>query len=201
MLSIKPTEVAVAREFFRVELRGLLEKQQVLAPVETLEYLVDLLVRFIHAEKFFVKNSQGKLEDNVLADLYAEYLQGGTEKKKISLQRLGDICLIITGFFSDSLNRKIVDIDYYFGMGGSAYWTLSQIHLNSVSGVFKDLSVKFKSLSGVLGEMSERSGIQNNRDLLRLYERWLLTGNERLRAQLSEHGIATPITIETKVKH
>ncbi len=201
MHSVKPAQVEVARDFFRVELRGLLEKQQLSAPTETVEYLVDLLVRFMDAESFFVKNQEGKLENNILADLYAAYLQGGMEKKKISLQRLGDICLIVTGFFSDSLKRKVVDIDYYQGMGGTAYWTLSQFHLTQVSGLFKELSVKFKSFSSVLSELSEKSGIQSNSDLLRLYERWLLTGNERLRGLLSEHGIATPIVVETKVKH
>lgn len=201
MHSVKPTQVAVARDFFRVELSSLLAKQQVSAPAETLEYLTDLMVRFMDSEHFFVKTSTGKLEDNTLADLYAEYLQGGVEKKKVALQRLGDICLMVTGFFSDSLKRKVVDIDYYQGMGGSAYMTLSQFHLKQLSGLFKELSLKFKTYSGVISELSERSGIVSNTDLLRLYERWMHTGNERLRGLLSEHGIATPVMIETKVKH
>jgi len=201
MQSIKPTQVGVAREFFRDELRGLLKKQQVSAPAGTVEYLTDLMVRFMDSEHFFVKSASGKLEDNTLADLYAAYLQGGTEKKKIVLQRLGDICLIVTGFFSDSLNRKIVDVDYYLGMGGSAYWTLSQFHLAQMHGTFKELSVKFKDYASVLSELSEKSGVQSNSDLLRLYERWLMTGNKRLRDQLSQHGIATPVVVETKVKH
>lgn len=196
----KPPKAA-ARDFFRGELKSLMDKQQVSAQTESFEYLVDLMLRYMESDSFFVKSSDGKLEENVLADLYAEYLQGSSEKKKLVLQRLGDICLLVSGFFSDSLKRKIVDVDYYHGMGGSAYWMLSQIHFSGVSALYKELSVKFKPFSGVLGELSERTGIQTNSDLLRLYERWLMTGNERLRGLLSEHGIATPVVVETKIKH
>ena len=58
--------------------------------------------------------------------LYAEYAEGSPEVKRAALRRLGDVCLMVTGFFPDSLNKKIVDIDYYSDMGGAAYWQLSQ---------------------------------------------------------------------------
>jgi hypothetical protein len=48
--------------------------------------------------------------------------------------------------------------------------------------------------------MSETSGLQSNTDLLRTYERWLLTGNDRLKSRLRDHGIATPVVVETKFK-
>lgn len=200
MRATKAPQVTVARDFFRGEIKSLMEKQQVNAQTESVDYLTNLMVRYMDSDRFFVKKAEGKLENNVLADLYGEYLQGNTEKKKLSLQRLGDICLLISGFFADSLKRKIVDVDYYLGMGGSAYWTLSQLHLSAVAPLYKELSVKFKPFSSVLGEFSERSGLTTNADLLRLYERWLLTGSDRLRGLLSEHGIATAVPIDTKLK-
>lgn len=198
-MTVKSQKVADAREYFRGELQSALEKQQISAQTESIEYLVNLMLRYMESEAFFVKNAKGKLENNVLADLYAEYLKGSVEKKKLALQRLGDICLLISGYFSDSLNRKVVDIDYYFGMGGSAYWTLASIH--NGSSLYKELAVKFKPFSGILSEMSERSGLQTNSDLLRLYERWLFTGSDRLRGLLSEQGIATLAAPGTKVRH
>jgi hypothetical protein len=105
---------------------------------------------------------------------------------------------MVTGFFSESLKRSLVDIDYYFGMGGAAYWQLSCAG-NGV--VYKELSVRFRTFSDVLGEMSERSGLQSNGDLLRLYERWLYTGNDRLKSLLSEHGIQVPVPVDTKTRH
>lgn len=200
MRASKVVQVSVARDFFRGEIQSLIQRQQISAQAESVDYLTNLMVRYMDSETFFVRKPQGKLENNVLAHLYADYIEGTPERKKVSLQRLGDICLLISGFFADSLKRKIVDVDYYLGMGGRAYWTLSQIHFSEVAPLYKELSLKFKPFSSVLAELSERSGLTNNSDLLRVYERWLLTGSDRLKQLLREHGIATPVTVDPKTK-
>jgi hypothetical protein len=198
----KPKAVSDAREFFTRELKRVMEKQQVSAEGESFAYLVDLMVRYMESDQFFVKNADGKLENNVLFDLYAEYMQGDTQTKKSTLRRLGDVCLLVTGFFSDSLKRKVVDLDYYFGMGGSAYWQLSNFYwTGGPKQTFQELSKKFKPFSDVLGELSESGSLQTNSDLLRLYERWLMTGSERLRQVLSQQGIVAPVSVDKKVRH
>ena len=160
MSEVKAASVKGAREYFSGELRTVLERQQVSAEGGALDYLADLLLHYMKSETFFAKGSDGKLENNVLADIYADYLNGNNETKKVSLKRLGDICLLITGLFPDSLRRKIVDIDYYFGMGGSAYQQLAHFQLNAFTRtLFAELSAKFIPFSNVLGEMSERSGL------------------------------------------
>ncbi len=202
MTEVKPASVQGARDFFADELRTALERQRVSAEPDSVHYLTDLLLHYMKSDEFFAKGADGKLENNVLAHLYAGYLQGDMVTKKASLKRLGDICLLITGLFPDSLRRKIVDIDYYFGMGGLAYGQLAHFQFSALTRtLFDELSKKFIPFSNVLGEMSEKSGLQSNRDLLRLYERWLLTGNDRLKKLLNEKGIAAPIAVDTKVKH
>jgi len=42
-------------------------------------------------------------------------------ERRAALRKLGDAGSFISGLFADSLNRKLVDIDYYIAMGGSAY--------------------------------------------------------------------------------
>ena len=196
MSKLQPT-VASARDFFSGELRTVMERHRVSAQKPSFDYLVDLMVHYMDSDRFFVKDADGKLQNNVLADLYIEYLNGTPERKKHSLKRLGDICLLISGFFADSLKRKVVHLDYYLGMGGTAYWKLSRL---ANGPVFHELAVKFKPYADVLGEMSERSGLQSNSDLLRLYERWLCTGSDRLKSLLSEHGIA-PVKMDVKTRH
>jgi len=44
------------------------------------------------------------------------------------MQRLGDTALFIAGVFADSLNRKLVDVDYYVAMGGTAYAQVFRFH-------------------------------------------------------------------------
>lgn len=196
----KPSvQLASPRDFFASELRSVMEKRRIEAKQDSFDYLVELLLRFIESDTLFAKNAEGKPSDPFLAGLYAEYIQGTPETQKLTLRRLGDICLMVTGFFPDSLNRKLVDVDYYTGMGGAAYWTLAQGQ--KVADPFHELSVKFRIFSDVLGELSEKSGLQTNQDLLRVYERWIYTGSDRLKGVLAEKGIPTPLRVETKIRH
>lgn len=197
----KPEGLADPRQFFAEELKAVMQKRQLSVQPTSFEYLVDLMLRFLASENFFTKGTDGKLENNVLAEMYAQAVQGPPEVQKATLKRLGDVCLMVTGFFPDSLKRKPVDVDYYCGMGGAAYWQLSCSFPTEGAPMFQELSKRFKTLSDVLCEMSERSGLQSNSDLLRLYERWLYTGSDRLRTLLTEHGIATPVKTETKTRH
>ena len=202
MKRLKPASVTTAREYFSHELRRALRRNKILTQSSTFQYLVDLLTQYIETERFFEKTQDGKLSNHYLVDLYARHLAAGPEEKKAILRRLGDISLVISGYFAASLSRKNVSIEYYFGMGGTAYLTLSRMHFDSTSqNLFVELSSKFQPLSNILGELSERSGVQSNSDLLRLYERWLTTGSESLRNRLSRHGLTSVIAINHKTSH
>jgi len=203
MDELKNTNVSDVRKYFLVELLTVMRRQQVSAVQESVEYVVDLMIRYMQTEAFYTKDGNGKLGDNVLADIYAEYINGDIQRKKIMLQRLGDISLLVTGFFSDSLNKKIVDLDYYFGMGGTAYHQLAELHLKSqiLQTVYLELAQKFKIFAEALGEISEKGGIQSNKDILRLYEKYLSTGSERAKELLSKHGIDVPFKVDSKVRH
>lgn len=187
---VKPATVADARDFFAAELRTVMENHGVSAEPQSFDYLVSLLVKSISSDNFFKTNVSGQYEDTLLFDLYIEYTQAPAEQRSAILQRIGDLCLLISGYFSESLKSKLVDLDYYFGMGGTAYRTLSELQSHRpAKAVYAELSGKFQPYSNILGEMSERSGLQSNKDLLRLYERWMLTGSDRLRKILGEYGI------------
>jgi hypothetical protein len=197
---VKPATVSDVRDYFALELKTVMEKHKLSARDTSVLYLATLLSRNIESERFFCMGPDGKPADTLLTDLYIQYLQAKSEEQKIILQRLGDICLMISGYFAESVRRKVVDLGFYFGMGGSAYRSLSTlVEENEPRETFDELSVKFESFSNVLGEMSERSGIQSNKDVLRLYERWITTGSDRLKNILTEKGIATPFKTNLKV--
>jgi hypothetical protein len=94
-------------------------------------------------------------------------------RKRESLRQIGDVSLFISGFFSDSLHRKLVDVDYYVSIGGCAYNALSRVETDTFSSVFAELGEKFVGFVDVLSEVSERTSCSSNADLLRLYEKWL----------------------------
>jgi len=197
----KLSKVSNAREFFSEELKSVFQKRGLSSEKGSFEYLVDLLLRCVDAHNYFVKTENGKLDNPLLAQLYGEYLSSSPEVQKVILQKMGDFCMMVSGFFADSLNRKLIDVDYYAGMGGAAYWQLAQGKKALGTGMFQELSVKFKPFSNALGEMSERSGLQNNSDLLRVYEKWIYTGSGRLKELLAEKGIVQPIETDLKKKH
>jgi hypothetical protein len=66
------------------------------------------------------------------------------------------------GFFSDSFNRSLVDIDYYIRLGERAYRSLAHHSRSHAGDVFDELSDKFSTFVDVLGEVSERTSLSSN---------------------------------------
>jgi hypothetical protein len=102
--------------------------------------------------------------------------------------------LFISGVFADSLNRKLVDVDYYIAMGGNAYSYLSDSSHNTLrwqvlSEVFEELASKFAVFVDILGEVSENAHFNRDVDVMRLYEVWLRTGSKRAGRRLQRLGI------------
>ena len=127
--------------------------------------------------------------------LPGERAEGGGIQQRASLKQIGDLSLFISGFFSDSLRRKLVDVDYYVSIGGFAYNTLSRHESDTFSPVFAELAEKFADFVDVLSEVSERTSCASNLDLLRLYERWLKTGSRRCGQLLVERGVVPNLSV------
>src|SRR5947209_4435560 len=82
-------------------------------------YLVDLLEHFMFSHNLYsVDEESGRLQRETLAEMYLRAQNSPPPQRNDLLKRLGDSSLYISGFFGDSLSRKVVDIDYYVDMGG-----------------------------------------------------------------------------------
>ena len=196
-------DAASIPEFFKNQIEEAQRRQRLELLETTQFYLVNLLSEFLHAKKLY-ENMDGKTVDQPLAIIYGQALEAPTEAKKLALLRkIGDRSLYVSGFFSDSFKRKPIDIDYYISMGESAYGSVSDLAKDRAteakfSEVFTELASKFKSLVDVIGEISESSRITSDKDLLRLYERWIHTKSKRLSNVLRKKGI---ITIEDSTEN
>src|SRR5690606_17700600 len=93
------------------------------------------------------------------------------------------------GFFSDSLNRRLVDVDYYIQLGECAYGSLARRGDPALGEVYDELAEKFTAMVDVLTEVSERSALTSDSDVLRLYERWMRTRSRRSSERLVAKGI------------
>jgi hypothetical protein len=173
-----------AMEYFKELVEGAVERQHVESEELTRFYVVNLLAGFVQLD-----DSKTALDDEPLALRLGRALQSGGASQRAGLRQVGDASLFISGFFSESLKRKLVDLDYYIAVGGYAYEELSRQESLRVGRIFAELSEKFTAFVDVLSEVSERSGISANNDLLRLYEKWMRTGSRRDGDLLVERGI------------
>lgn len=191
------------REFFRDSLQHAVINQNLTVNTETIYYIVNMLTCFTRSENLYEKTEDGYVI-KALALIYADSCEAKTaSERNQSLQKLGDIALFISGLFSYSLNRSLVDVDYYAAMGGNAYAHLADVTRNRFQGetrsmVFAELSEKFLALADVLAEINENCSQVSDSDIMRLYELWLKTGSERLAKQLQQNGVQPIVISERK---
>lgn len=155
-------------------------------------YLVDLLNRFVLSSNLFDKQEDNSSERETLAVMFLKAQNSSLENsEKIRiLKKLGDTSLYISGFFGDSLNRKVIDLEYYREMGSIAYRSLSgTIRDDQFQRLYGELHDKFTGFVNVLTEVSQGGFIQNNQNLLRLYDVYVRTGSESAKKQLEEKGL------------
>jgi hypothetical protein len=182
-----------AVEYFKELVDGALAHQGIVAGELTSFYVVHLLAGFLQSRA----DAGG---DEPLAVQLARAFESGGVQQRASLKQIGDVSLFISGFFSDSLRRKVVDVDYYASIGGVAYNALSRDDTDTFSPAFAELGEKFIAFVDVLTEVSERSACASNMDLLRLYERWLKTGSRRSGQLLVERGVVPNASLKTTLQ-
>lgn len=192
------------RAFFQAQIAKAVNNQGVKASDDTVNYVVNLLMAFINAKALYEQTPDGPMI-KPLALIYADAVDApSNEIRNRALKRLGDVALFISGIFPNSLNRKLVDIDYYIAMGGNAYGFLSEVDTfrwQAYSDIFSELANKFTAFVDVLGEISDKSHLGNDTDIMRLYEIWVRTGSKRTARRLRNLGIQPMIGSVSRRHH
>lgn len=179
------------RAHFHESLRASASQRGTGVTDDAIHYVVEMLLRFLHTSHLFDPADDSRYI-RPLAQYYAEAVaRPDPRQRRMVLQRLGDIALFVSGVFSDSLNRRLVDIDYYVAMGGGAYGHLGQLTRRSRahSSIYTELSERFVAFVDLLADLGINAARDHDGDVLRLYEVWLRTGSERAAARLRELGI------------
>jgi hypothetical protein len=180
-------------EYFKELVETAIEHQHVAVRELTSFYLVNLLTGFVQFDR-----SSSPAPDEPLGVRLARALQAGGNRQRDGLREVGDLSLFISGFFADSLTRSLVDLDYYIKLGECAYGSLARHGDPTLGGVFDELSGKFAACVDVLSEVSERSALASNSDLLRLYEKWMRTRSRRSGDLLVERGIVPNYSVSSR---
>ncbi len=170
-------------EFFHEALSSAIRNQGVDTSEMTEFYLVNLLCDY----------AKTPLDDTPLALKLTEAKTALPEERARQLRTVGDQSLYVSGFFSDSLRRRLVDVDYYIHLGGSAYLQLAHMAPRGTTAhfgeVYRELAGKFPRYVDVLAEISSGSAITSESGVVELYERWLRTRSEWLERKLRAQGV------------
>jgi hypothetical protein len=172
-------------EYFKELVDSALVRQHVQAGEFTSYYLVNLLCQFVRPDTRAVASEHGQ----PLALRLKRALESGGSEQRARLRDLGDFSLFTSGFFSDSLQRQSIDVDYYVSMGEYAYGSLSRRDDDAFSDVFAELARRFVGYMDVLADISEQTALASCNDVLRLYEKFLRTGSLRDGQKLIDRGI------------
>ena len=176
-------------EFFKEQVEAACLRQRLHPQPLTSYYIVALLSQYAHPGGPSAGDVMSGSETLGLKLLRA--LDSGGSSQRLRLKQVGDASLVISGFFSDSLRRRLVDVDYYIAMGERAYSALADSERGpGLENPYGELSDRFGAFVDLFAEIAELSQLRSNRGLLRLYERFLLTRDERTARLLRDRGVA-----------
>jgi hypothetical protein len=191
-------------DYFRTSIDEVIAQQGVELDSHATHYVVNMMTLFSRSENFYDDDEGNGLRP--LALLLADAADApSVEHRSSLLQRIGDVALFVSGFFSDSLADKAVDIDYYIGMGEGAYGTLSEetrgtFRGNAFADIYRELAINFQVLIDVLNEVRDSARADSDIDLLRTYDVWRKTGSRRAEGLLRQHGVV-PLAAAKVLRH
>jgi len=176
-------------EILRDKVQEAIEKQR----IETIDlvefYIVNLLQEF-HSAEGIMAFGEDAIE-KPLSILLMEAMSGSLTKQLKCLKHIGDKSLVVAGFFGDNIHRGLMDPSYYISIGGSAYGALANLHEDGGAffELYLELSKKFAHFVDVVSSVAPWNNANTDAEIVRIYERWIQTGDDTLKELLERKGI------------
>lgn len=151
------------------------DRCSILLKEELETYLISLLIRY---------TNKPELAQQVLATTYLDALHHRVNERCVSLQHVGDQCLLFAGLFPHSAEKKHVKISYFVDLGRSAYAAISR----QADDLHGSLALQFVPLMDVLQSIRPTSDLMP----LEAYEQWEEVGSQRALQVLREYTGGIP---------
>lgn len=176
--------------YFQTIVNDAFEERRIETRPHVKSYVVDILKHYLIVENLFdEEDTAGKKTRKTMAEMYLSANQLGGRVRTEKLKKVGDTSLYISGFFSDSFQRKIIDVDYYVDMGKMAFGSLAQdVGEDTFAKLFHELSEQFLNLVDVLALISQKAKITDEENVLRMMDVYAKTGSSLLGETLAERG-------------
>ena len=151
-------------------------------------YLVKLLVERARADLDAPK-------EQTLVELHARAVNAPPAEQLRSYRELGDRSLFLLGYFPENVERRSVNLSYYADMGSAAYARADQVFkrwfANAFGEVFAELADHFRAAVSIVSEV-RRARDDEPDQIMRMYQRWLDTGDANIAARLRALGLVLP---------
>jgi len=157
--SIETVESLMA--YFRRELIEAFETLDEEPTEPTEAYLVRLLDAFSRSKS---ESTEALGFDKPAAIMLGEAMNSPGEQRIEAYRKLGDASLFNCGFFKAYLTRRLVDEDYYYGVGRLAYKNLRDLMSSKTQSgepdmfteIFDELTVKFDTVVEAFQRLGQR---------------------------------------------
>lgn len=180
-----------SKSFFRQSLKEALSDRKIETYPHVESYLVDLLNHYLFATNLFhEEEASGKRSRDTLAELMLRAANAPQKQRYDLLKKLGDSALYMSGFFADSFQRKVIDVDYYIDMGSTAYCSLSRgMYEDTYAKMYMEIAQKFSVFVDVFMLISRKTIGADPDNILRLMDLHAKTGSPLVQDILVEKGI------------
>ena len=171
-------------EFFQGHVDRALKEQGVETSPLTEHYVVRVLCTYANQP----------IDETPLAVRMLEALEASPLERRQHLRAIGDRTLYVSGFFAESFGRRAVDVDYYIGMGESAYGELVRSAFgwsrDPFADTYDELARAFPKFVRALAFVSRTVMPEPTpQDIVKLYERWHRSKSAWAKAQLHALGV------------
>lgn len=136
------------QSFFFNDLNEINKKSLCPIPESIIYYSSDVLEKFSLSEDFF-DFSDGKAKEKILGMKLLEATQYPREEQKRIYKDVADMSLMVCGYFAESVNKKIVDTQYYSQLGKMAY-----ARLDNCAPAFLDIPSFYSMIATSFGNLT-----------------------------------------------
>lgn len=160
--------------FFYDHLQEFNKKSLTPLPNETIFYSSLVMDSYGDSAKFF-EQVDGKSKEKILGIKLLESSQLSKDKQKTALRDVAETSLLVCGYFSDSLNRKMIDVKYYQDLGKIAYSRLNSItpEAYDVPSFYKLMAHSFEGITLLMNLVSKK--YSSDRDMP-----WLILNSRKV---------------------
>ena len=121
----RPRPAVESTDVFFDHLNSVNEKSSHPLPKEVIYYSSIVMERFGESKNYFQESAEGKWSEKILGEKFLKSSALPKNRQIGELKDIGDTALFLCGYFSDSLNRKLIDTGYYRQIGRASYKKLN----------------------------------------------------------------------------